>query len=1120
MKKHTNLVPAQFAVLDAWVASSGNDNLYNMSYTQFHAKVISELESGERTETVTHMFRILLNNDNPANYSNDLLSAEVVKRTYSRTYRHVRACTLHEANGDFRLRYFYISFLNKTSTAMNNLLNNALTYVPRRNETAENYERKGEFDTLPLSAFEKILLLHSLCDVDQRADRVLGRKRNFDGSTPRGSQSGADGDPLVVPLRRLTPAKVQRMGFAVQRVCDAWTMLLSYYGWDHGVEDVLCPYLLLQHEECSVTAIPTRAEGYARAARPTCAGWPQAGTPTTLQVETSDAAYSATAARDTCMRSLAQHFLAHIRNTINDADLYEASDEAQWDLLRVLTNATRTRVPGYFKNAPLPPSVRTYLDALPKHDILKTTYHNPSGGGGRRGGRAAANSRNNQPSDPHDQQIPEDRDGDISPPPPRDEPEHAEEQQNPETPTPSTPAGSAPAHSALQQQQQQQQHARAEQSGTGRRIRVPSADSVTAARQAALEFLQTRYVHAYNCGFSDLAETYQVLRMTSLSRMVQLALMDPPFNTRRAQNLPSSGHDYIDNTMMQDTVEEVNETVRPGGHVFLFCTYEQFSAWKAEFDKHTERVTRSGRVRKQRVWTVTQRPFKCLSKPNHFNKPYRRQITHQDGVQYALHAKRNGLSNDDEWAAVDWRLHGYVQTKYPARKNIIDNIPRLAPGEQIRVPRREIGGRSGGGGGGGDGGGGAGSADNPSNGEYDDTSSSDSPDRGNGGDGNDEELVLWYDAAGSSSGRRVTTTQALRNEQKPLPLLKELIMRYTKPGDIVMDMYAGTFSVALACLTLPQHRVFVGCELDTWCFDHAMNALVTRWAAQRYEVANNMTIPANMRAHLEVLFNSHAHDSRRVREMWAPPANLPQYQCMPQHIVARVAAQLNDMSILRQYAPVPFGTWPINVQAALHAVDDDELLRCDAAAHGVVIAKSSVNHVNSGDGCFAARSFRPGEVVCTYYGTITYHNFNTRTDAEEYGEGHFTVNRQHFRANAWQMRCGTAAPALSNVTELIDGKLAVCIVAPSFCAARAINDARYLDGDTEKDTPTADRRQPNVEAVQAIEHASTATHLARADQITIRAITAINPGDELFINYGERYVLFHTNAYHAGMEES
>lgn len=48
--------------------------------------------------------------------------------------------------------------------------------------------------------------------------------------------------------------------------------------------------------------------------------------------------------------------------------------------------------------------------------------------------------------------------------------------------------------------------------------------------------------------------------------------------------------------------------------------------------------------------------------------------------------------------------------------------------------------------------------------------------------------------------------------QKPLALLKRIILANTRPGDIVLDFFSGSGSTAIA--TKECGREFVGCEID------------------------------------------------------------------------------------------------------------------------------------------------------------------------------------------------------------------------------------------------------------------------------------------------------------------
>jgi site-specific DNA-methyltransferase (adenine-specific) len=55
--------------------------------------------------------------------------------------------------------------------------------------------------------------------------------------------------------------------------------------------------------------------------------------------------------------------------------------------------------------------------------------------------------------------------------------------------------------------------------------------------------------------------------------------------------------------------------------------------------------------------------------------------------------------------------------------------------------------------------------------------------------------------------------------QKPVKLLEQVLLDYTKEGDLICDCYMGSGSLAVACIN--TRRNFIGCELDKHYFDIA-----------------------------------------------------------------------------------------------------------------------------------------------------------------------------------------------------------------------------------------------------------------------------------------------------------
>lgn len=66
----------------------------------------------------------------------------------------------------------------------------------------------------------------------------------------------------------------------------------------------------------------------------------------------------------------------------------------------------------------------------------------------------------------------------------------------------------------------------------------------------------------------------------------------------------------------------------------------------------------------------------------------------------------------------------------------------------------------------------------------------------------------------------------IHDTEKPLDLLRHLLMIHTNPNDIVLDPYAGSFSTAIACYE--EKRQFIGSEIEEKHFNTALNRIKQR----------------------------------------------------------------------------------------------------------------------------------------------------------------------------------------------------------------------------------------------------------------------------------------------------
>ena len=231
---------------------------------------------------------------------------------------------------------------------------------------------------------------------------------------------------------------------------------------------------------------------------------------------------------------------------------------------------------------------------------------------------------------------------------------------------------------------------------------------------------------------------------------MDLVLTDPPYNIRREQNRPNSSHDVLSKQDMVKFVDLVDGTLVRGGHAVVYCSFLQFHQWFKAFSSVTEEETEHDAVDPEITKTVEKQVFTIEQKPltftrargNYTSNPAGRRLTHMSMTEIAIHVWRNGLPGQEMLDRVNYNVGQYVPSTLPGWTCTTDNIPRLTAVEKV-----------------------------------------------------------YSDTRGENNRRLL-----LRPEQKTLASLKTTIDKYSQPGGLVMDQFAGWFSTARACMLLPRHR--------------------------------------------------------------------------------------------------------------------------------------------------------------------------------------------------------------------------------------------------------------------------------------------------------------------------
>ena len=70
---------------------------------------------------------------------------------------------------------------------------------------------------------------------------------------------------------------------------------------------------------------------------------------------------------------------------------------------------------------------------------------------------------------------------------------------------------------------------------------------------------------------------------------------------------------------------------------------------------------------------------------------------------------------------------------------------------------------------------------------------------------------------------RITGNEQIHQNQKPTNLISRIINQHTKPNDLILDPFMGSFTTAVCCHRLQRH--FIGAELDKDYFEKGQKRL-------------------------------------------------------------------------------------------------------------------------------------------------------------------------------------------------------------------------------------------------------------------------------------------------------
>ena len=566
--------------------------------------------------------------------------------------------------------------------------------------------------------------------------------------------------------------------------------------------------------------------------------------------------------------------------------------------------------------------------------------------------------------------------------------------------------------------------------------------------QRAYESLQT-VMHNTCCSvyikpFDELAEAHSEAVGEDLENAVQLFFSDPPYNIRREMEKDNSEHDDLDKAGMKGTVQVAAHVLRPGGHVHLFTADLQFHQWYRYFyqfkDKHTETDEETGKD--TTVYTqgfqVETKLHDATRRPGHFlNAPISRTLKHVSMSEHSLHAYRTGLSHVNSLGLVDYRRGGFVPTRHEGYTGSIDNIPRLDPLEKVYTDEK------------------------------------------------------------SESGRPLM----LRPEQKSVALLQTIIGKYTQPGDLVFDPFAGSFSTGRACMLLPQHRRCVLGDLDPTCHKFGMQQLVEVYARQLLNEESDITGDDELLRDARLFLHSMDRiNAAKLRKQWNTPPGCPPMQNFPPEVVHYLCTLHKDYSLYRFSKGHPMIHWSPMWRARFNQMDIDHLQAFELSRYRLEIRQSTIP--GAGEGVFTRDIIPAKSIIGYYYGVLVYDNMtiNQKNRPAMYGEGNLAFQAKDFEYWAMQLK------------RKMDSGETIWIYPAPFCVMRKVNDARYSDKERNRPTPAQLAANPKLfrhNNVLFVDNSKTRSFRDyRAVEVRAMEGADIPAGSELFADYGKSYTGF------------
>lgn len=390
----------------------------------------------------------------------------------------------------------------------------------------------------------------------------------------------------------------------------------------------------------------------------------------------------------------------------------------------------------------------------------------------------------------------------------------------------------------------------------------------------------------------------------------------------------------------------------------------------------------------------------------------------------------------------------------------------------------------------------------------------------------------------------------LRTQQKPVPLLQELIARFSQPQDMVVDLFSGTLSTAPACAKMPGGAFgrFVGCERDEECVRYSR-----AWLAQMVApVVKDGTFDTVLRLSPRAAKRLHGHAevlspmrSTRVGVGFGrghtlvlsdtvPPSRLCWWTAVPRQLQEFLLGMLPPQQAPDgagagahtagdTYLRGSVGTWKWAQQASLAAIDHTTLRAAQSVGAPVRVADAGYGRWK----VLARRPIRVRAEVLPAMGAFVYADLSSKvSESQPCGRGPLMTMPADFRARAvelpaleswWATVRDPDQQILGGGGDWIASSRPMWLVPPPWALRACVRDPRDVLAAAEADAARARARgqpvvpvpsqPPTPNARYKVHGGALHKPTARAapDEVYLSATREIAAGEEILADRGPQY---------------